>query len=190
METQTHIEYQGVTATEPVREAIAAHIEGLAKRFGRITACRVVLKGPGNHHQQGGLFDVHIRITMPGGREVIIGRTATADARRADLPFAINDAFKRARRQLQHQVRLLQGQTKAHAEQPIGKVMRLDDVGGFGFLESADGREIYFHRNSVANNAFASLMPGQRVTFFEQIGDKGPRASTVKPLRKHRLRGP
>ena len=66
--------------------------------------------------------------------------------------------------------------------------MRLDDVDGFGFLASADGREIYFHRNSVLDNAFASLSPGQRVTFFEEIGEKGPQASTVKPLGKHGLR--
>ncbi|MGP0092415.1 MAG: cold shock domain-containing protein [Xanthobacteraceae bacterium] len=188
METAAHIDFQGISATEPVRQSIASHIAGLEQRFGRMTACRIVIKAPGNHHHQGGLFEVHIRITMPGGREVNIGRTATADERRADLAFAINDAFKRARRQLQDRVRRLQGQTKSHAEPPIGKVVRLDDVAGFGFLESTDGREIYFHRNSVLDDAFASLSPGQRVTFFEEMGEKGPQASTVKMLGKHGLR--
>jgi hypothetical protein len=44
---------------------------------------------------------------------------------------------------------------KQHESQPIGTVMRLDPSGEFGFLESSDGREIYFHRNSVLD-AFPS----------------------------------
>ena len=37
-----------------------------------------------------------------------------ADQRHADVNFAINDAFKRARRRLQDQVRRLQGHVKTH----------------------------------------------------------------------------
>ncbi len=58
----------------------------------------------------------------------------------------------------------------------------------FGFLESADGREVYFHRNSVLDGAFARLQVGSRVSFAEEAGDKGPQASTVHLLGKHALR--
>jgi cold shock CspA family protein len=58
-----------------------------------------------------------------------------------------------------------------------------------GFLESDDGREIYFHRNSVLDGAFPRLEIGAQVSFAEEAGDKGPQASTVRPPgKKHGLR--
>jgi len=188
MQTPVEIDFQGMGATPSIRTSIAEHVDELEQRYGRITACRVVLKAPGGHHRSGGLYEVNIRLALPGGREVDVGRTAHADERHSDLTFAINDAFKRARRQLQDKVRALQGQVKQHESQPIGAVVRLDASGEFGFLEAADGRQLYFHRNSVLDRAFPRLSVGSRVTFAEEMGEKGPQASTVKLLEKHRLR--
>jgi cold shock CspA family protein/ribosome-associated translation inhibitor RaiA len=188
MQTPVEIDFQGIDANSEIRGMITAHVEKLEQRFARITACRVVLKGPGAHHRQGGLHEVNIRLTLPNGRAVDIGRTALADERYADLRFAINDAFRRARRQLQDRVCRLQGQIKIHAISPIATVARLDPAGTFGFLETSDGREIYFHRNSVIDDAFSRLATGTRVTFVETEGERGPQASTVKILGKHRMR--
>jgi cold shock CspA family protein len=188
MEIPAHVDFQGVKPAQWVREAIDAHIAGLERRFGRITMCRVVLKTPGEHHQSGGLYEVNVQLALPDGREVNVGRTATADERHGDLTFAINDAFKRARRRLQDQVRRFQGQVKAHEGQPLGVVTKLDTAGGFGFIETADRREIYFHKNSVLNRAFSRLTPGTHVSFFEEMGEKGPQASTVRLLGKHGMR--
>ena len=79
-----------------------------------MTAGRVALKAPGGHHRNGGLYEVNIRLALPNGREVNVDRTAQEDERYADLNFAINDAFKRARRQLQDQVNRMQGNVKQH----------------------------------------------------------------------------
>ena len=54
METPVQIEFQGMEPQEKLRAAIARHVVELEKRFGRITACRVVLKGPGQHHRSFG----------------------------------------------------------------------------------------------------------------------------------------
>jgi hypothetical protein len=99
---------------EKLHAAIARHVAELEKRFGRITACRVVLKGPGQHHRTGGLFEVHIRLALPDEKEVNVGHKPDTDERHADVNFAINDAFKRARRGLQDPVRRLQGHVKTH----------------------------------------------------------------------------
>jgi cold shock CspA family protein len=40
-------------------------------------------------------------------------------------------------------------------------------------------REIYFHRNSVLDGAFAQLEAGSEVRFAEETGEKGPQASSV-----------
>lgn len=185
MQTPVEIDFQGMAASEEVRNAIAEHVANLERHFSRVTACRVVLKAPGGHHFTGGLYEVNIRLALPDGREVNIGRTAQADERHSDLTFAINDAFKRARRRLQDQVRRLRRDVKVHEAQPTGTVVRMDPAGEFGFLATSDGREIYFHRNSVLNGGFSRLSVGSRVAFAEEMGEKGPQASTVKLLGKH-----
>ncbi len=188
MQTPPEIEFQGIAGTPAIEEAIATHVAQLEERWGRITACRVVLKGPGEHHRTSGLYEVHIRLALPDGREVNVERTPPEDERHSDLTFALDDAFKHARRQLQDQVRRTQGQVKHHEGPPIGTVVRLDPSGEFGFLQSDDGQEIYFHRNSVLDDAFSRLAVGARVTYAEEPGDKGTQATTVKLLGKHGLR--
>ena len=187
MESPLEIDFRGMDADARLRNLIAEHVSGLEDRFGGIISCRVVIKAPGGHHRTG-QYDVNVRLGLPNGREVNVGRTAAADERFTDIDFAINHAFKRARRQLQDRVRRLQGQVKTHVPEPIGTVTKLDPGGEFGFLESDDKREIYFHRNSVLNGAFARLEIGSRVIFAESVGEKGPQASTVKPLGKHGMR--
>ena len=113
MQSAVKIDFQGMKPRQALRTAIAERVAGLEDRFGRITACRVVLKAPSGRHRIGGLYEINIRLALPDGKEVDIGRTPL-DERHADVHFALNDAFKRARRQLQDQVRRLQGHVKAH----------------------------------------------------------------------------
>jgi cold shock CspA family protein len=187
MQTPAQIELEGVVATPELQASIDQHIAELESRFGRLTAGRVVVRGPGDRHRTGGQYQVSIRLALPDGREVNIVRTPKQDERYADLTFAVDNAFKRARRRLQDQSRLMQGQTKQHENQPIGTVVRIDPSGDFGFIESGDGREVYFNCNSVLDGA-SNIAPGTRVSYVEEIGEKGPQASTVKVLGKHGLR--
>ncbi len=115
MQTQPEIQFQGLTATPAIHDAINRHVAELEQLWGRITACRVAVKAPSQHHRKGGLYEVHVRLALPDGREVNVERTPPADERHADLTFAIDDAFKHARRQLQDQLRRTQGQVKHHA---------------------------------------------------------------------------
>ena len=108
MQTPIEIDFQGMDARPDLRSAIAEHVSELERQYGRATACRVALKAPGGHHRSGGLYEVNIRLALPNGRGVNVDRTAPADERHSDLTFAINDAFKRARRQLQDQVSRMQ----------------------------------------------------------------------------------
>ena len=188
MQTPVEIDFQGLEAKPELRSAIDKHVAQLEERFGRVTAGRIMLRAPGGHHRTGGLYEITIRLSLPDGREVNIARTPQGDERHADLNYALNDAFKRARRQLQDKVRKLQGKVKQHEGPPVATVARLDPSGEFGFLESGDGHEIYFHRNSVLDDGFAKLSVGARVTYVEAVGDKGPQASTVKPMGKHGLK--
>jgi cold shock CspA family protein len=58
-----------------------------------------------------------------------------------------------------------------------------------GFIATADGDEIYFHRNSVADGRYDKLAVGDEVRFVAQHAEsaRGPQASTVVPIGKHHL---
>lgn len=187
MQTPVEIDFQGLQPSAAVQDTIRADVERLERRFGRITACRVVVKGPGHHHRTG-LFEVNIHLALPQGREVAVVRTPKEDERYTDLDFALNDTFRRARRRLQDQIRRMTGAVKAHESAPAGTVARLDHDGAFGFLVAGDGHEVYFHRNSVLDGEFSRLKAGTRVTFVEEPGAKGPQASTVRILGRHGMR--
>lgn len=186
MQTPVEIDFKGFEGSEAQTTAIIEHLAQLERKFGGIISGRIVVKAPDNHHRKGAPFEISIRLKLPAGREVDVSRTTGLDERHAKFSFALGDAFRRAEHQLQSAVERMQGEVKASAEQPIGAVTRLFE--DHGFLETAEGLEIYFHRNSVVNGGFAKLEPGSRVTYVEQQGEKGPQASTVKLLGKHGLR--
>ena len=114
METPLQIDLQGMDGRPDIRAQIDKHVAQLEERSGRITAGRVVVKAPSGHHRTGGLYEITIHLSLPEGREVNIGHTPQNDERYADIDYALNDAFKRARRQLQDEVRKMQGQVKHH----------------------------------------------------------------------------
>ena len=112
MQTPIQIAFEGMQASDSVRDSIAAHVAELKQRFRRIMACRVSIKAPNERQRSGGLFEVHVRLALPNGREVNVDRTPSADERLSDVRFAINDAFHHARRQLQDYVGELHGRTR------------------------------------------------------------------------------
>lgn len=186
MQTPVQIDFKGHEGSEVQKAAIHEYLAELERMFDRIVAGRIAVTAPGKHHRGGEPYEISIWLKLPDGREVDVSRSPATDERYADFKFAVGDAFRRAQRQLRDQVERMQGEVKTAAVQPTGTVLRLLD--DHGFLESAGGLEIYFHRNSVLNGGFGKLEPGMKVSFVEEQGEKGPQASTVKLLGKHALR--
>lgn len=112
MESEARIDFQHVDNVDEVRRTVTEHIAELERNYDRITSCRVAVKGPGPHHRVGTPYEVHIHLSLPEGREVNVTRTPPADQRHADLTFAIDDAFRHARRQLQDEVRVMDQRVK------------------------------------------------------------------------------
>jgi len=159
----------------------AAKLEQFAEH---ITSCRVIIEAPHQHHHKGNLFGVKIDITLPG-KEIIADRHPDQHHAHEDAYVAIRDAFDAARRQLEDYVRRRRGDVKLHETEPHGRITQLFPAEDYGLIESSDGREIYFHRNSVLNADFDKLEEGASVHFSEEMGEKGPQASTVHVEGKH-----
>ncbi len=65
-----------------------------------------------------------------------------------------------------------------------GTIKRVIRDRGFGFIRSADGQEIFFHRSSLQQLDFDGLKEGESVEFDMERGEKGPRATAVRPTAK------
>jgi CspA family cold shock protein len=61
-----------------------------------------------------------------------------------------------------------------------GKIKRLTDR-GFGFIDTGDGQDLFFHMSNLQGVAFEQLREGQAVTYDVGQGPKGPRAENVRP---------
>ena len=60
-----------------------------------------------------------------------------------------------------------------------GTIKRLTDK-GFGFIDVGGSKDLFFHMSSLDGVDFEELSEGQRVSFDEGSGPKGPRAENVK----------
>lgn len=100
---EPQIEVHGLVLSTHARDLITAQLSKIEQRFGRLTSFRIAVGAPGHHHQQGENFSVRIWAALPGRPEIDVGRIQGKDPRQGDLAFALNDAFRRMKRQLQRQ---------------------------------------------------------------------------------------
>ena len=62
-----------------------------------------------------------------------------------------------------------------------GTIKKLVSDRGFGFIAAEDGKEYFFHRNSLqASLDFDRLNGGEKVDFEIEASPKGPRAKSVR----------
>ena len=180
MEVPVQIVVRNASISDVAKENIRSKADKLSSFYSPIIKCHVVVEAPHRHKQKGLLYNVRIDLTVPGG-ELIVKREPNED-----VYVAIRDAFDAARRQLQAYARRQRHDVKVHDEVPHARVMKLFPEEGYGFLETTDGLEIYFHRNSVLNNGFDRLQIGTEVRYVQEQGEQGPQASTVALTGKRR----
>ena len=113
METPLRISFQGGETSLALSQLIAGHVDVLETLYGRLTACHVVIRVPGRHHRTGDLYSANIHLTLPGGIDINIDHTPQADDRFSSPQFAVNDAFRRAKRLLKDRTRRQRGEVKA-----------------------------------------------------------------------------
>lgn len=185
MKLPLQITVLNVSVSDAVKDDIREKAAKLDQFSDSIMACRVTVDSPHRHQHQGVCYNVRIDLTLPGS-EIVLKRQL-----HEDIYVAVRDAFDAARRKLEDYERKRRGIVKLHEAPPHARVIRLFPEEGYGFLQTPDGLEVYFHRNSVLHDAFNRLAVGMEVRFVEETGEKGPQASTVEIIHpRHRRGGP
>ena len=183
MQQALQVTFRGLPPSAAVEADIREKAAKLEEFCPRVTSCRVVVEAEHHRHHQGNLYHVRIDVGVPR-KHIIISHEHHDDHSREDLYVVIRDSFAAAYRQLEDYARQRAGAVKRHNHLPRGQVARLE--GDHGYIDTTDGREIYFHHDSVLNVPFGSLTVGTPVKFTTAEGAVQPRATAVTAVGKRR----
>jgi cold shock CspA family protein/ribosome-associated translation inhibitor RaiA len=172
------IKFREMSPSPALSERATAWAEKLAAMYPRAIRCEVAIENMHRRHHHGPRFRVRIHVDVPG-QDIEVSRD---QGEYEDAHVAIADAFRAAKRRLADHRQTLRGDVKHPVGPDHGWVRYLDQRGAeYGFIEAADGEQIYFHRNSVVGD-FDRLRLGDEVRFTPRQGREGRQASTVDPV--------
>ena len=64
-----------------------------------------------------------------------------------------------------------------------GTVKWFSDEKGFGFITPDEGgRDLFVHFSGITGDGYKSLSEGAKVTYEEEVSDKGPKAINVQKV--------
>jgi cold shock CspA family protein len=189
MDVPPEIAFRGVEPTDDVKDLILAGIDDLQAVYPRLVSCRTMVADttPARHSSHN--YRARLEIGIPG-KTVVVEETPPAGGEPRALDQTIKDAFKVGRKLLQKEKDRQRGAVKTHHLPPHGRVVRLltDPTGvRYGFLESREGRQIYFQESALVDLGYDELEVGSEVRYTAAEGREGPQASTVAPLDSRRI---
>jgi cold shock CspA family protein len=192
------VAFRNIKDLAGLEEMVQKEAAKLERFYDRISSCRVVVERP-QRAESSKFYHVRIHLALPNG-ELVVKHTPTLHGTLQDIKTeksrreadsvlehkspqrAIHEAFHEMRRRLQDYSRRQEGSVKSIQKMAKGTVKEIFPDQGYGFLETTDDREIYFNKASVLDGHFNRLRVGTVVRFAEEMGDKGPQASTVKVI--------
>jgi cold shock CspA family protein/ribosome-associated translation inhibitor RaiA len=172
------ITFKDLPVDPKVEDKIREAAERLDRFSSEIMSCRAVVSAIQMRQRKGQHYHVRLDVSVPG-KELVVNREPGDDTTHTDVLVALRDSFSSMERMLRDYSQQRRGEVKRSATAPHATISRLFPEEGYGFIETLDGREVYFHRNSVLNNAFKRLKVGTEVRFAEEQGEKGAQATTV-----------
>jgi ribosomal subunit interface protein len=187
MQSPLQITFKDMEPSPAIEARVRAKAAQLDRFFPHVTRCRVVVQAPHRSHRKGRLYEVTVHLAVPPRHEIVAGREGRKNHAHEDVNVAISDAFDAAVRQLEDHARRIRAAVKAHEPAVHGRVVRLHPE--HGFIETSDGQEVYFHRNSVVEGGFDALEIGAEVRLAIAEGESaaGWQATTVHPIGKHHV---
>jgi ribosome-associated translation inhibitor RaiA len=187
MQVPVEIAFGNTAKLKGAEEEIRGHIARLERIYDRLIACRVRIDQRADNTRHTIPPTVHIEMAVPGHDDLVVTHEPDHLQRkfqRPDLYNAINEAFRIAERRLSaHKDQLTDRRAPLRheaAHELLGQVAEIRPAEDIGFLMTASGGLLYFHRNSVLSGDFDRLKVGDELHYVEESGDTGPTASKVR----------
>ncbi|TVR52135.1 MAG: HPF/RaiA family ribosome-associated protein [Gemmatimonadales bacterium] len=189
MQVPPEIAFRGLEPTDSLKVLILEGIEKLEKVYPNLISCRTVVTDDTPSRHSGHTYRVRLEVGIPK-HNVIVDKRDPESIEHKDVTQAIREAFSIARKRLLEIKERQSGDVKTHDLPPHGRITRLliDDTGvRYGFLESREGRQVYFHEEALVDLDYDDLEVGDEVRYAAAEGDEGPQASTLARLDPHRI---
>ena len=134
------------------KESIEAEVGLLAEKLDKfhpgIISCRITVEMPHRRRHDGNLFKTTITVNVPD-KQIVVSRENPASQIHENIYVSVRRAFDDAIRQLEEYNLIKSRNVKAHDGLPQGIVSKIFREKGYGFIQSPDGREIYFHESAL-----------------------------------------
>jgi ribosome-associated translation inhibitor RaiA/cold shock CspA family protein len=187
MQVPAEIAFHNIQHSDWAEAKIREHIGRLEQIYGRMTTCRVRVDQRNRNESRSIPPVVRIELSLPGHKDIVVAHEPDHLQQKfqsPDISNAINEAFRIAELRLsKYKEKLTEGtgeQVHEAANVFLGQVAEMPAGEDFGFLMTKEGGLLYFHRNSVLSGDFDRMRRGDDVTYVEEMGDTGPRASKVR----------
>lgn len=174
MQEPLQITFKDIDHSEAVEARIREKIAKLDDLFDRIISCKVVVEQAQKRQHQGKLHTVSIVMTVPG-KELTVSHAHANE----NLYLAIQTAMDSLREQLESYHQRISGDVKDHGERLWGKIDRLMENAGYGFLVDSEDNEYYFNLTHLIDTKFYQLHVGDEVRFLPAVGNEGWQARRV-----------
>lgn len=167
-------------------DALDARVRERAGRMERyydgVIGCRVSVEAPHKQPHKSTL-GISITVRVPG-KDIVVkreGRLHEVDGHQ-EANRIVNDAFDAIDRQLEEFSQKQRRDVKAHDGPVYARVVRLYREQDYGFIETPETVNLYFHRAVVRDDKFDQLDVGSEVYYAaaDEEGPMGPQASSIQ----------
>jgi Sigma 54 modulation protein / S30EA ribosomal protein len=100
MQIPLQLNFEGCEPSDAACAAIGYEMERLETHNRNIIGCRVTVVAPSHKHRHGSGFKIHIWLTLPPHKNIVVNHAPSNDTRYEHVEVAIKDAFAAARRQV------------------------------------------------------------------------------------------
>ena len=161
MNVPLEISYRDIERSDVIDNIVNGEVTISRKCATTFSSCRVSIERPQKHIKSGSPYRVRIDVTgSPRARDRFEAGTGPGRDARGALDRR-DHAFDGARRQVKELSERQDKDVKRNREPQVNAIVEaVYPEQGYGFLKTLEGRDVYFHRNSVLNRDFERLTKG------------------------------
>ena len=183
MQEPLQIAFHNMDASPALERRVRELFDRLERYCDDIVSARVVVEAPHKQPHKS-TIGVSISIGVPG-RDIAVKREQRVHDADNHNVWVLTEAFEAAARQLEDYSRIRRHDVKAQEpEQRYARVVRLYPEQDYGFIETREQPNVYFHRAVVREGRFDDLEVGSEVLYrlADEEGAMGPMASAIQPI--------